>query len=183
MRRLKVLLATLIIVLVFLLGYSSQAGDVEEIMLDKSQSQTGDAVEETVIYTREMTVNNLVEKVNNLVGDYNISYAIVNECVTQVPDDYKQCIKNVIGVANAESTLFTKGMYPSNNGFWLMYKGTKRKFSSVEESINVRVALYVKNGWGTRTTGQAWLKWKYCASACTHWVKNYNSAVNKLELD
>lgn len=117
MRRLKVLLATLIIVLVFLLGYSSQAGDVEEIMLDKSQSQTGDAVEETVIYTREMTVNNLVEKVNNLVGDYNISYAIVNECVTQVPDDYKQCIKNVIGVANAESTLFTKGMYPSNNGF------------------------------------------------------------------
>lgn len=141
-------------------------------------------IEDEVIYTRDMTKLNLIEKVDALVGDYNISSAIVEECTTQVPDNYKKCIQDVIGVSNAESTMFKKWMSPSQNWFGLMYKGQKRRFSSVEESINVRVSLYVKNNWVKRATSKDWLdRWHYCTSACTYRWKNFTSAVKKLELD
>ena len=71
---------------------------------------------ETVIYTWEDTEKEIAEKLNSLIGDYSISYTIVHECSVQT-SDYKQCIKNVLGVANAESSMFKKGMKPSNNGF------------------------------------------------------------------
>jgi hypothetical protein len=61
-----------------------------------------------------MTEQKLVEKVNSLIGDYNISYAIIHECSTQT-SDYKLCVQNVLGVANAESSMFKAGMKPSNN--------------------------------------------------------------------
>lgn len=69
-----------------------------------------------------MTKENLINRVDALVGNYSISTAIVEECTTQVPNNYKKCIKDVIGVSNAESSIFKKAMYPSNNGFGLMYK-------------------------------------------------------------
>jgi hypothetical protein len=74
------------------------------------------AVEEQVIYTWEDTEKKLAEQVNELVGNYDISYTIVHECSSKVKN-YKKCIQDVVGVANAESSIFKKGMYPSNNGF------------------------------------------------------------------
>lgn len=189
-KQLKVLIAIMLGMILFIMGYgywtakwewplqaSTETINVEEVDDEVKQ-------EETIIYTWEMTLEKLVEKVNALVGNYDISRAIVNECTTQVPDNYEQCIRAVVGTANAESSLFKNGMNPSNNPFGLMYKWKKRKFSSVEEAINVWVALYVKNNWGKRITWADWLKWKwaYCQSACTNWAKAYNTAVKKLEL-
>ena len=178
MTKLKLLIVAMVVWLVFILWVPTWHWETEEIIDTVSPEE-----EETIIYTFEMTKDNLKERVDALVGDYNISSAIVEECTTQVPDNYKKCIQDVIWVSNAESTIFKKGMYPSNNGFGLMYKGFKRRFSSVEESIKVRVSLYVKNNWVERATGKDWLKWNYCTSECSHWVKNYTSAINKLELD
>lgn len=174
MTKLKILLAILIILTVFLLGYwKGQAGEehfVEPIVINTGS--VNELTEQEVLY----------EKVNSVVGDESISKAIVDECMWQT-EDYKLCIKNVIWVASSESSVFKKGMYPSNNWFWWMYKWKKRKFNSVEESIRLRVEMYVRNGWAKRTTGQSWISWRYCASACTHWVGNYNSAIKKLGLD
>lgn len=188
-KRLKVLIAVMVVILVFMLGFNVWHG--EDILTEPQVQpeltgavvETWEKIEETVIYTREDTKAELANKVNALIGDYKISYAIVNECTTQVYDNYKHCIESVVWVANAESTLFTKWMNPSNNGFWLMYKWKKRKFSSVEESIQVWVSLYKKNNWGKRVTGQDRIRWKYCASECKYRVKNYSSAIKKLDLD
>lgn len=191
-KRLKILIAVMSIILIFMLGFNAWHGEdiitemqVEPVVETGSVASWNVKEVETVIYTREDTKVNLANKVNALIGDYSISYAIVNECTTQVYDDYRHCIESIIGVANAESTLFTKWMKPSNNWLGLMYKWTKRKFSSVEESIQVWVSLYKKNWWGKRITWADWLKGKsaYCQSACTNWAKAYNSAIKKLELD
>lgn len=181
MRSLKILLAVLIILTIMVLGYG--VGHWEDIICSQyTEDSEGTAIvseEDTVIYTWEMTKQSLVDITNSLIGDQNISEAIVNECTTQTAD-YKLCIKNVLGVANAESSMFKKWMNPSNNWFGWMYKGKKRRFQSVEESIKERVALYVKNGWANRKTWADWLKGNYCSSECKYWKKNYNSAVNKL---
>ena len=191
-KRLKILIAVMSIILIFMLGFNAWHGeDIITEMQVEPVVETGSVASwdvkeiETVIYTWEDTKVNLANKVNALIGDYSISYAIVNECTTQVYDDYRHCIESIVGVANAESTLFTKWMKPSNNWLGLMYKWTKRKFSSVEESIQVWVSLYKKNWWGKRITWADWLKGKsaYCQSACTNWAKAYNSAIKKLELD
>jgi len=185
-KRLKILIIVMVTILVFIFWFNLWHG--EDLIIEQATSLTGDVltwattVEETIIYTREMTEQKLVEKVNSLVGNESISYAIVHECATQT-DNYKQCIKNVIWVSNAESGMFKQAMYPSNNWFWWMYNWKKKKFSSVEESIKEWVAMYVRNGRETRVTWNDWLRGKYCASECSHWVKNYNSAIKKLELD
>lgn len=191
-KRLKILIVVMSITLIFMLGFNTWHGEdiitemQVEPVIDTGSVASWDVKEiETIIYTWEDTKVGLANKVNALIGDYSISYAIVNECTTQVYDDYKHCIESVVWVSNAESTLFTKWMKPSNNWLGLMYKWTKRKFSSVEESIQVWVSLYKKNWWGKRITWADWLKGKsaYCQSACTNWAKAYNSAIKKLELD
>ena len=183
MTKLKLLIVILIIGGIFILWIPKWHWETEE-NISIVEVSTWDIVEEEIIYTFEMTKDYLKEKVDALVGDYNISSAIVEECTTQVPDNYKKCIQDVIGISNAESTMFKKWMSPSNNGLGLMYKGKKRRFSSVEESINVRVSLYVKNGWESRATKKARIDyWHYCTSECSHWRSNYSSAVKKLELD
>lgn len=191
-KRLKILIVVMSITLIFMLGFNTWHGEdiITEMqvgpVIDTGSVASWDVKEiETIIYTWEDTKVGLANKVNALIGDYSISYAIVNECTTQVYDDYKHCIESVVWVSNAESTLFTKWMKPSNNWLGLMYKWTKRKFSSVEESIQVWVSLYKKNWWGKRITWADWLKGKsaYCQSACTNWAKAYNSAIKKLELD
>lgn len=189
-KRLKILIIVMSIILIFMLGFNLWHG--EDIITEQDiQPTTGalsvwattvDNVEETIIYTREMTEKRLAEKVNSLVGNESISYAIVHECATQT-DDYMQCIKNIIWVSNAESGIFKQAMYPSNNWFWWMQNWKKKKFSSVEESIKEWVAMYVRNGREKRVTWKDWLRGNYCASECSHWVKNYNSAIKKLELD
>lgn len=189
-KRLKVLIVVMSVILVFMLGFNAWHWEdiISEVQV-QPVIETGGVASwevkeiETVIYTWEDTKVKLANKVNVLIGDYSISYAIVNECTTQVYDSYKHCIESVIWVANAESTLFTKWMEPSKNWFGLMYKWKKRKFSSVEESIKVWVSLYKKNNRATRVTGQDWLRWKYCTSSCSHRTKNYSSAIKKLDLD
>lgn len=182
MTKLKLLIVALVVWIIFVLWAPTWHWETTESQ-DSVEISTWDIVEEQIIYTFEMTKDYLKERVDALVGDYNISSAIVEECTTQVPDDYKKCIKDLIWVSNAESTIFTKWMYPSNNGFWLMYNGHKRKFSSIEESIKVWVSLYVKNNWVDRATAKDWLKWNYCTSECSHRTRNFNNAVKKLELD
>lgn len=193
-KRLKILIAVMTIILVFMLGFNAWHGEdiVTEMQVKPVVDTTGSVASWEVnswnviftweIYTWEDTKVELANKVNALIGDYSISYAIVNECTTQVYDDYKHCIWAVLWVANAESSLFKKGIKPSNNPFGLMYKWKKRKFSSIEESIQVWVSLYKKNNWGRRTSWSAWV-WTYCMSECKYWAKNYESAVRKLDLD
>lgn len=194
-KRLKILIIVMVIFLVFLLGYyrwqwegttkvwvSFPSAWAVNLLTWNVETWSAITTSEDVIYTREDTENELINEVNSLVGNESISRAVVQECVKQTKD-YKLCIKNVIWVAAAESSIFKKGMSPSNNGFWWMYKWKKRAFSSVEESIRLRVEMYVRNGREKRTTWAAWLKWKYCTSSCSYRVRNYTSAVNKLSLD
>ena len=47
----------------------------------------------------------IVEKVDNLLGDYISSEIIVDNCMEKT-ENYILCIKNVVGVANAETSLF-----------------------------------------------------------------------------
>ena len=128
----------------------------------------------------------LIWKVNSLVKNDSVSEAIVSACMKHT-EDYKLCIKNIIWIANSESTLFTKGMNPSNNWFGLMQKTNqgyrKRKFTSIEDSIYYFVNLYESKWREKRTTAEDRMRWKYCTSQCTYRVKNYNSAVTKLALD
>lgn len=187
-KRLKILIAVMVIILVFMLGFNAWHGEdiITEMQVEPVVDTTGSVASwevkeiETVIYTREDTEKEIAEKLNSLIGDYNISYAIIHECSTQT-DDYKLCVQNVLGIANAESSMFKKWMNPSNNGFWWMYQWKKRKFSSVEESIKEWVAMYVRNNWGKRVTWKDRLAWKYCTSSCSNWVSAYNSAVRKIE--
>lgn len=186
-KRLKILIAVMTIILVFMLGFNAWHGeDIVTEMQVESVVDTGSVASwevkeiETVIYTWEDTEKEIAEKLNSLIGDYNISYAIIHECSTQT-SDYKLCVKNVLWVANAESSMFKAGMKPSNNWFGWLYKWKKRKFSSVEESIKEWVAMYVRNNWGKRVTWDARLKGNYCASSCSNWVKAYNSAAKKIE--
>jgi len=190
MRRLKILIATMIIILVFMLGYNQW--HTEDIILEMQEAQTSieeetvSKKEETAIYTRDMTEERLANQVNELIGDYSISYAIVHICASKV-EDYKKCIWDIVWVSNAESSMFKKGMYPSNNGFWLMQKTKngyiKRRFSSIEEGIEYWVNLYVEKWWGNRANAEARLKWNYCTSECKWWIKAFNSAIKKLSLD
>lgn len=185
-KRLKILIIVMVTILVFIFWFNLWHG--EDLIIEQATTLTGDVltwattVEETIIYTREMTLENLANKVDALVGNYSISYTIVKECTEQVPDGYVQCLKSAVWVANAESSLFTKWMSPSNNWWGLMYKWKKRKFSSIEESVQVWVSLYKKNNWGKRTSWSDWV-WTYCMSECKYWAKNYESAVKKLDLD
>lgn len=183
----------MLVIIIFILGYNQW--HTEDIINDvQVVALTGETVEEVIsttpeeeiIYTWEMTEQRLAEQVDKLVGNYDISYTIVSECASKV-EDYKKCIQDVVGVANAESTIFKKGMFPSNNGFWLMQKVwngyIKKKFSSVEEGIKYRVNLYSEKWWYKRTTSQARLDWNYCTSECSWRKKAYSSAIKKLELD
>ena len=193
-KRLKILLAVLIIILVFMLGFNTWHG--EDLITEMQVPLT---VETGAVATWNVEINSwaaidtwfeidiweatereLASKLNSLVGDYNISYTIVHECSEQTAD-YQLCIKNVLWVANAESSMFKNWMKPTNNWFWWLYKGKKKRFSSVQDSIKQWVAMYVRNGWSKRTTGQSRIDNKYCTSSCSNRVSAYNSAVQKID--
>ena len=96
-KRLKILIAVMVILLVFIFGYNQ--GHTEDVIIEmqeiKSVQLETPNVEEEIIYTREMTEQKLAEKVNELIGDYDISYTIVRECASKV-EDYKKCIQDVV---------------------------------------------------------------------------------------
>jgi len=188
-KRLKLLIAVIILLIVFIFGYNQ--GHSEDFITEMqglslinsgviNTWDTGQLVNQAIW---ETTKKRLAEQVDKLVENYNISYTIVQECTSKV-ENYKKCIQDVVGVANAESTIFKKGMYPSNNGFWLMQKTKdgykKMRFSSVEESIEYRVNLYVKKKRWKRATWQDRLNGNYCTSSCNWWIRNYSNAIIKL---
>lgn len=179
-KQMKILIAVMIVLIVRILWYSQwkawEETYVEPVSLDVTDINVGDIEEE------KSEAEVLIEKVDSLVEDESISEAIVTACMKH-QEDYKLCIKNLIGVSNAESGIFKKGMKPSNNGFGRMYQWKKRKFSSVEDSVYKRVQMYTKNHRENRTTWADWLKWKYCTSECSYWIKNYDYAIKKLSLD
>lgn len=193
-KRLKVLIAVMVIILVFMLGFNVWHGEdlLTELQVQPSVETGTVAIWDVKINSwvsidtwfeidiREATERELADKLNSLVGDYNISYTIVHECSEQAAD-YQLCIKNVLWVANAESSMFKNWMKPTNNWFWWLYKGKKKRFSSVQDSIKQWVAMYVRNGWSKRTTGQSRIDNKYCTSSCSNRVSAYNSAVQKID--
>lgn len=122
----------------------------------------------------------IVEKVDNLLGDYISSEIIVDNCMEKT-DNYILCIKNVVGVANAETSLF-KNIWKSNNGFWLMKNGRVQKFDSKYDSITYWIDLYSRN-WTNRNSWADWLRGNYCASECTYRIAAYDSAVKKLSFN
>lgn len=77
----------------------------------------------------------LIEKVDSLIENESVSEAIVSACMKHT-DDYKLCIKNVIGVSNAESGMFGKGMSPTNDWFWWMYQWI-HFFNNLTVGVNV----------------------------------------------
>lgn len=123
----------------------------------------------------------IVEKVDNLLGDYITSEIIVDNCMEKT-ENYILCIKNVVWVANAESSLFKK-VSRSNNPFGLMKGGRLQKFASKYDAIIYRIDLYQKNWWYTRNTWADWLRWNYCASDCTYRISNYNDWIAKLSFN
>lgn len=123
----------------------------------------------------------IVWKVDNLLGDYIASEIIVDNCMA-TQENYILCIKNVVWVANAESTLF-KRVSKSNNPFWLMKNGKLQKFDSIYDAIEYRITLYTTNNWHTRTSWADWIAWKYCASEYTYRVQNYNDWISKLKFN
>lgn len=123
----------------------------------------------------------LVDQVSLLVPTVFIAEAVVESCI-EYTEDVNLCIKNVLGVANAESGMFRKSMTPTNNWFWFMERGKKKRFDSIEESISFWVKRYQDKERYKRTDWASWLKGKYCASACTYRIGNYNDAIRKLWL-
>lgn len=123
----------------------------------------------------------IVEKVDNLLQDYVTSEIIVDNCMSQT-ENYILCIKNVVGVANAESSLF-KRVSKSNNPFGLMRGWRLWKFPSKYDAIIKRIELYQKNWRYKRETWASWLAWKYCTSECTNRIAAYDSAINKLSFN
>lgn len=186
---LKLLIAIIIILIAFIFGYNQWYSEdfITEMqglsLISSGMINTWDTgqVDEQALW--EATKKRLAEQVDKLVGNYDVSHTIVHECTSKV-ENYKKCIQDVVGVANAESTIFKKGMYPSNNGFWLMQKTKdgyrKMRFSSVEESIEYRVNLYAKKNRRKRATWQDRLNGRYCTSSCSWWIRNYTDAIIKL---
>lgn len=186
MKRLKIILLIAIIILgLFLWWNYADEGTVptpqaeEQIEITTGNKHTANPQEDYQRFLEEEMA--LQNKVYALVGDSNISATIVSAC-SEITDDKVLCIKNLLWVSNAESWMFKAWMTPTNNGFWFMQKGKKKKFSSVEESIIFRVERYQKKGRRKRTTWADWLKGKYCTSACTHRIGNYDAAIRKLGL-
>ena len=146
-------------------------------------------IEETVQYDsltwdvqdeREIKRLNILEQVESVVWNLSISTAIVDGCMNTTEDWYL-CINNLMGVANAESSLF-KRVSNSNNPFWLMRQWTLMRFNTIEDSIYYWIQLYQKNQRFKRTDWASRLRWNYCASQCTYRVGNYNYAIAKLSL-
>lgn len=103
-----------------------------------------------------------------------IATHIAWECY-KTTEDPKLCIKNVLGVASAESSIFQHCYV--NNCFWRMIKWDSgyylKPYSTIIEWVSERVALYQKNMWFVRDEPKRWIKGKYCTSGCENRVRNF----------
>lgn len=137
-------------------------------------------VEEETASLEEQWSDMIVEKVDNLLQDYITSEIIVDNCMEKT-ENYILCIKNVVWVATAESSLF-KRVSRSNNPFGLMKGWRLQKFASKYDAIIYRIELYSSK----RTNRTKWedrILGRYCTSECDYWVSNYNDWINKLSFN
>lgn len=137
-------------------------------------------VEEETVSLEEQWRDMIVEKVDNLLQDYITSEIIVDNCMEKT-ENYILCIKNVVWVATAESSLF-KRVSRSNNPFGLMKGWRLQKFASKYDAIIYRIELYSSK----RTNRTKWedrILGRYCTSECDYWVSNYNDWINKLSFN
>lgn len=172
MKRIK-FVALVVIFIVIMLWNRDNAYDEVTIIPE--------VVEENTNVLEQWWRDMIVEKVDNLLDDYITSEIIVDNCMSKT-ENYILCIKNVIGVANAETSLFKK-MSRSNNPFGLMKGWRLQKFASKYDAIEYRIDLYQSKWWYKRTTWADWLRWNYCASDCSYRIGNYNAAINKLSFN
>jgi hypothetical protein len=143
--------------------------------------------------TRQVLQLDLINRLNAVVWSETIAEAIVVGCMNHT-EDYIKCMKQTLGVANAESGLFKK-VSSKNNAFWFMERvcGTQARnpywcttklkaYSSVEESVIDFIKKYDKNKWYKRDSGQAWLNWRYCTSQCDNRIPAYNDWMAEFDL-
>lgn len=127
------------------------------------------------------------ERVRNQIIKLRISYEIAEHITREAYTNTswaKQFVRAIIWVSNAEWSMFKRGMY--NNYLWVMACGGwechLRHYETVQLAITHRREMYNKNKRYVRTTPELWLKWNYCASACSYRVQNYNKWVYLLNI-
>lgn len=122
------------------LGYLLHLGNTEEI---KRIEPSRDV---SVYFQEEIDVEpsleeRVIQKIIYLVPTESIAETITSKCF-EYTEDPILCVKNVLGVSNAESGMFKQSMYPSHNGFGFMERGKKKKFDSIEQAIEFWIKWY-----------------------------------------
>ena len=135
-------------------------------------------------YDGESEYERVRNQIMKLWVSYEIAEHITREGYTNT-DNPKQFIKNIVGVSQAESSIFKH--CSKNNCFGVMmrlsdWSYTLRSYTTIQESISAWRELYVRNNWWARLTWQDWLNGNYCTSACSYRIQNYNDAINKLNI-
>lgn len=127
------------------------------------------------------------ERVRNQIIKLWVSYEIAEHITREAYTNTswaKQFIRAIIGVSNAEWSIFKRGMY--NNYLWVMACANGschlRHYATVKEAITHWREMYNRNKRYIRTTPESRLRGNYCASECSHWVKNYNEWVYLLNI-
>ena len=146
-----------------------------------------------VLSTKQVLQLDLINRLNAIVWSETIAEAIVVGCMNHT-EDYIKCMRQTLGVANAESGMFKK-VSSKNNAFGFMERacGTQRwspyqcstrlkAYSSVEESVIDFIKKYEKNKWYKRDSGQAWLDGRYCTSQCSNRIPAYNDWMAEFDL-
>lgn len=135
------------------------------------------------------TYNQLINKVENLWIDIELSTHIVYECTTTAKDKI-HCIKQIVWVSNSEWTLFKR--CSSDNCLWLMEcKQRDDKWKCIKYwVIKYESKKHAISDWIRRYNNKRYnLNWKdwivrasYCTSTCSFWVSNYWDAIKKLDI-
>lgn len=125
----------------------------------------------------------VIQRLKATINDPSLAEHIAYECYSQAKDG-ELCVKHLVGVSNAESTMFGSC---GSNCFWVMVRSKANTYSlktyaDRKYGITHRVQLYVKLWRSKRTTAQKRLEGNYCTSECKFWVGNFNAAVEKLWL-
>lgn len=128
------------------------------------------------------------ERVRNQIIKLWVSYDIAEHIVWEAytnTENPKLFVKNIIGVSQAEWSIFKKWMY--NNYLWVMARSVDgtyhlRRYDTVQMAISDWREMYNRNKRYIRTTAEKRLLGNYCTSACTHRVDNYNDAIYNLAI-
>lgn len=164
--------------------------------IDESRSNANDYTMPEIVSepsTAQVLQLDLIDRLSTVVWSETISEAIVIWCMNHSVD-YLKCMRDTIGVANAESWIFKKTS-SKNNAFGIMERVCGKKgwekqscrsqlksYSSIEESVIDFIKLYEKNKWYKRITWQDWLNWKYCTAGCSNRIPAFNAGSAEFDL-